>query len=361
MNQQIIIPTIGLDNRGGTRIFIELANRLVQRDYRVKLLVPRNSNNTTFKIHPNVIVKSIGFPIMQIEDISSILRTMMLFLPLLRSCDVVIANYYLTSFPVFFSKLLSFPSLSINFIQGYEPIISGELERTFPRIKKKLVEISYRFPMEQVTVANWIAERVRNISKRQVYVIRPNIDLSVFKPQDGIPMSKTPTILAFPSNEIYKGWKDFSLAVKLLERTIPDLRVIAASRFPYQLPDGPYIGINPNNDKEIAGLYQSSDVYVHPSWWEACPLSPLEAMACGTPVVAAASEGIKEYAIDGGNCLIVPPRSPEILADAISNILGDNSLQYKLRNGGFETVRNFAWPKMVDEFENLIEELNTKL
>ncbi len=357
MLKQITIPTIGLDNRGGTRILIELANRLVLRGYKIKLLVPCNSNRTTFFIHPEVFVKSVGFPIPQIEDFSSILRTMMLYPPLIKWSDVLIANYYLTSFPVCFSKLFNHSLLAIYFIQAYEPITSGEMERTFPKVKKKLVEITYRLPMEQVTVANWLAERVEKISKHHLHVIRPSIDLTIFKPSKEYLLSKGLTVLAFPSSEIFKGWNDFTQAVKILADKFPLLRVIAASRFPYKLPAGPYIDINPKNDTELVKLYQSSNVYVHPSWWEACPLSPLEAMACGTPVVAARSEGILEYAIDGENCLLAPPKSPELLSDAISRVLKDKLLRGKLISGGFETARSFAWPRMADEFVNLINSI----
>jgi glycosyltransferase involved in cell wall biosynthesis len=93
---------------------------------------------------------------------------------------------------------------------------------------------------------------------------------------------------------------------------------------------------------------------------EGCPLSPLEAMACGTPVVAAASEGIMEYAVDGVNCLLVPPRSPDVLAEAIRRVINDKNLQQRLVEGGLETVKRFGWPKMADQFEAFLLSLPEK-
>jgi glycosyltransferase involved in cell wall biosynthesis len=353
LSLRVVIPTIGLDNRGGTRISIELANILSRRGHRVTILIPRGSNTTTFSIDPKVTLKLIGFAIPQKEDISSLIRTMMLF-PLLDECDVVLANYYLTSFPVAFSSLFKRNRRCVYLIQHYEPLAFGEAERTFPQLKKWLAETSYRFPMEQVVVANWIAKRVSQISKRNVHIFNPNIDLSIFKPSDGSIIRDKRSILAFPGKDIWKGWDDFIRAFALLDDDDAGFKVIASSRFLYALPPGPYFGYHPKDDQELITLYRTAAVYVHPGWWEGCPLAPLEAMACGTPVVAAASEGILEYAVDGENCLLVPPKSPTALADALRRLINDHQLCGKLIDGGLETVKRFAWPKMADQFEELL-------
>lgn len=358
MTLRIVIPTIGLDNRGGTRIYLELANILAARGHQVTILIPRGSNTTTFQIDPKVRLKKIGFAIPQKEDISSIIRMLMLF-PLLDDCDVILANYYLTSFPIAFSAVFKHKRHSVNLIQGYEPIIAGEAESTLPVLKKWLAETSYRFPMEQVAVSDWIAKRVSLISKHNVHVIHPNIDLSIFKTATRQTNRNKKTILSFPSKETYKGWDDFVQAFDKLIKEDAELNVIASSRFPFDLPPGPYMGFHPKDDRELVKLYQSAAVYVHPSWWEGCPLAPLEAMACGTPVVAAASEGILEYAVDGENCLLVPPKSPSALADAIRRVIADDALRVRLIQGGYETVKQFSWPKMADQFETLLKSICT--
>jgi glycosyltransferase involved in cell wall biosynthesis len=353
MSLHLIVPTIGLDNRGGTRVYIELANILSQRGHRVTMLVPRGANTTTFHINPEVTLKSVGFKIPQIEDISSIVRLMMLF-PLLDECDVMLANYYLTSFPVAFASLFRRARLCVNLIQHYEPLAFGEAEKTFPQLKKWLAATSYRFAMEQVAVAAWIAKRVSRISKRKVHVFYPNIDLSVFRGPDTQIVREEKSILAFPGKDVWKGWHDFVAAFALLKKSDPMLKVIAASRFSYPLPAGPFLSVHPKSDQELVRLYQTANVYVHPSWWEGCPLAPLEAMACGTPVVAAASEGILEYAVDGENCVLVPAQSPAELAAALGRVLGDAQLRTRITEGGYATVQRFGWPKMADQFEALL-------
>ncbi len=317
------------------------------------MLIPRGSNKSTFNIDPMVRQKSIGFAIPQVEDISSIARMMMLF-PLLDDCDVILANYYMTSFPIAFSSIFKRSRHTVNLIQAYEPLVSGEAERTFPKLKKWLVETSYRFPMEQVAISNWIAERVRQFSKNPIHIINPNIDLSVFKPgEDSTTMFKK-SILTFPSEDIWKGWNDFVAAFSIFNSDRPGYSVIASSRSQFDLPAGPYLGYQPKNDLELVDLYRSACVYVHPCWWEGFGLAPLEAMACGTPVIAAASEGVLEYVVDGENCLLVPPKSPRDLAEAFHRVILDDKLRTRIIEGGYETVKRFAWPKMADQFEELL-------
>jgi glycosyltransferase involved in cell wall biosynthesis len=356
---RIVIPTIGLDNRGGTRVYLELANILSRRGHQVTILVPRGSNTTTFIIDPKVTLKLIGFAIPQKEDISSIIRLIMLF-PLLGECDVIIANYYLTAFPVAFSSMFMPKRICVNLIQHYEPLAFGEAESTYPMLKKWLGELSYKFPMHQVVVSEWIKKRVLQISKNDITVINPNIDLETFKPPNIPAEREKNSILVFPGKDIWKGWDDFVQAFAILDNGDFELKVIASSRFPFPLPPGPYISVHPEDDKALVKSYQAATIYVHPSWWEGCPLAPLEAMACGTPVVAAASEGILEYAVDGENCLLVPPKSPTALAEALHRILNEDSLRTRLVDCGYETVKRFAWPKMANQFEDFLISMCSK-
>ena len=78
-------------------------------------------------------------------------------------------------------------------------------------------------------------------------------------------------------------------------------------------------------------------------------------MACGAAVVMTDSRGVKEFAEDGNNCLVVPPRNPEALADAILLLLSKPDLADKLRKNGPITASRFDWERATDRFEAVLE------
>jgi glycogen(starch) synthase len=89
----------------------------------------------------------------------------------------------------------------------------------------------------------------------------------------------------------------------------------------------------------VAATYAAADAVVFPSaWQEPFGLVPVEAMATGTPVVAAATGGAAEFLVDGDNCLLVPPRDPIAIAAALSRLADDPELRARLVAGGHRTA-----------------------
>lgn len=80
------------------------------------------------------------------------------------------------------------------------------------------------------------------------------------------------------------------------------------------------------------------DMFVLSSDWEGMPNAVLEAMAAGLPVVATAVGGIPEAVVDGVTGLLVPPRDPTSLAEAITNLLHDPDLRHQMGQAGRERV-----------------------
>jgi glycosyltransferase involved in cell wall biosynthesis len=99
--------------------------------------------------------------------------------------------------------------------------------------------------------------------------------------------------------------------------------------------------------------YKQADAFVFPTDWdEPFGLVPLEAMACGTPVVATGSGGSGEFLFDGHNCLRFPPGDAAALAAALRRLAGDPALRQRLRSGGTATVSELT----VDRLSEVLEE-----
>jgi glycosyltransferase involved in cell wall biosynthesis len=85
--------------------------------------------------------------------------------------------------------------------------------------------------------------------------------------------------------------------------------------------------------KDARALMGAADVVVMPSRWEGLPLTALEALASGTPLVATSVRGLRELLTDGENALLVPEDS-EALASAIHRVLDDRELAVRLSEAG---------------------------
>lgn len=102
----------------------------------------------------------------------------------------------------------------------------------------------------------------------------------------------------------------------------------------------------------LAERYWRADVCVFPSEWdEPFGLVPVEAMACGTPVVATGTGGSGEFLVDGFNCLRYTPGDATELAAAVVRLAGDEGLRARLVAGGEQTSAELDTDRLAEVFE----------
>ena len=95
----------------------------------------------------------------------------------------------------------------------------------------------------------------------------------------------------------------------------------------------------------LAALYRMATVFAFPSLYEGFGLPPLEAMACGTPVVTSRISSLPEVVGDGA--LLVDPYSEEEIAVGITRVLDDEDLRRRLIERGLERAASFSWERSV--------------
>jgi len=101
---------------------------------------------------------------------------------------------------------------------------------------------------------------------------------------------------------------------------------------------------------DILSVHKAFDLFVMSSITEGLGTSILDAMACGKPVVATNVGGIPEVVVDGGTGLLVPPRDPAAMADAIVKLLATRALREEMGAAGLERVRShFSAEAMVQK------------
>jgi glycosyltransferase involved in cell wall biosynthesis len=102
----------------------------------------------------------------------------------------------------------------------------------------------------------------------------------------------------------------------------------------------------------LPGLYAGADAFALPSLYEGFGLPVLEAMACGTPVVASNLTALPDTA--GGAARLVPP---DEISVAVRDLLGDEAERDRLRNLGLRRAKGFAWERTAREVNELLSAL----
>ncbi len=128
-----------------------------------------------------------------------------------------------------------------------------------------------------------------------------------------------------------KGW----LYDEIFER-VTALGLTEQVRFIHDAPDG-----------DLPGLYNGASVLAMPSFYEGFGLPALEAMACGTPVMASKVASLPEVVADAG--LLVAPGDPKAWATAMEEVLDSPELRRELREKGLRRAQGFSVKRMAEE------------
>jgi glycosyltransferase involved in cell wall biosynthesis len=105
---------------------------------------------------------------------------------------------------------------------------------------------------------------------------------------------------------------------------------------------------------ELPAVYEAADACIFPSEWdEPFGIVPLEAMACGTPVVATGRGGSGEFLRDGENAVCFDAGDPHALAAAVARLAAEPALRRHLVAGGLETAAALTVDRLADQLEEI--------
>lgn len=105
-------------------------------------------------------------------------------------------------------------------------------------------------------------------------------------------------------------------------------------------------------------LVRSADLVLSTPWYEPFGITPLEAMACGVPVVASSVGGLTDSVVHGSTGLLVPPRDAGATAAAAGTLLADAGLRAAFGRAGVRRARRwYAWPRVAAQTEHVYASL----
>jgi phosphatidylinositol alpha-mannosyltransferase len=203
------------------------------------------------------------------------------------------------------------------------------------------------------------------------YRIIPNgIDLTFFRPDAGrVPGldDGRPRILFVGRFEPRKGLKHLLTAMPEIVKHVPNVELVVVGTGLLGYSYKSYLSLEVQQHVRWAGLvqneerpryYASCDVYCSPATGqESFGIVLLEAMATGKPVVASDIDGYRSVMTDDQEGILVPPRDPPALAEAIVSILLDREAARRYGEKGRERAQQFSWPTLAERVESYYEEL----
>ena len=182
----------------------------------------------------------------------------------------------------------------------------------------------------------------------KIHVVNYGVDHATYHPRPGV-QRRTRRVLYVGEVSLAKGVDVLIRAFSRIKKSIPDAELVIGGKGRDRvqleglsrslgLSGVEFLGFVPEAD--LAELYASAAVMVFPSRY-GFGLSTLEAMACGTPVVVAATLDAPEFVADAG--LLVTPGDVEDLARGIERILAEPSLRQEFSSKGLARAAQYSW------------------
>lgn len=146
-----------------------------------------------------------------------------------------------------------------------------------------------------------------------------------------------PAMLAFAGG---KGW-----LYEETQQLVADLKLEDQVRF-----------LGRVSEQELLTLYSLADVFAFPSFFEGFGIPPLEAFACGTPVITSNTSSLPEVA--GDAALLIDPHDPQSIAEAIVRILSNESLRADMIRKGYAQAQHYTWEKAAQKMLSIYQQVH---
>jgi glycosyltransferase involved in cell wall biosynthesis len=211
----------------------------------------------------------------------------------------------------------------------------------------------YRLPLRRVTISRGVQTELEQAFGCEVAAVVPcSVDPHVFHPE-GVRDERAVLMLLHPDPR--KGAADGLAALTAVRERVPDVRVtLCATVRPGHWPPWANFVFHPSDDT-LRRLYATSALFLYPSRYEGFGLPPLEAMACGCPVVTTAVGAVEEFARHGHDAMVVPPGDVAGLARVVLAVLADPALRRRLADNGLRAARRYTPGRAVVALEAALD------
>ncbi|MFW9782816.1 MAG: glycosyltransferase family 4 protein [Candidatus Heimdallarchaeota archaeon] len=343
---------------GAAKFFTGIYNYLKMRGHNVKVITGKWNNTLTDPniFQANIITKRfLWFPQFNLKVVKFLKS---------QDFDIIHGNSPKGVLPIILSNQKRFISTIHDL---------GPFETSFTRIpfEKVMIKLAVNRSTYITTCSNFIRKEIK-------YYI-PQVDIaSIFNlysaiedkykphPEEAKKLKQDlqidgPIVLYIGRIAKYKGVDDIIEAYKIAKKEIPKLNLVMGGKPDFYMEktyqewkqkykDIHFVGFV--SEKEIPIFYSMGDIFVTYSYAsEGFGLTPIEAIACGTPVICSSMIAYKEVLKD--NAIFVSPKNPQQLAKEIVNLLKDNSRKERLIEKAQNFIKRYSWDSVGKKLENI--------
>lgn len=272
---------------------------------------------------------------------------------LMREADVTLASSFETALPV----ALHGSGRCYYFLQHFEPYFAIDMPDA--KLAEHEALASYRLGLSMIANSRWLGRKILEQTGIQPALCTSAIDHDTFcgEPKQGTLGTEVRVISYGGGNASWKGLREMAEAMRIVRAALPGRRirwlVFGGATLPANNAIASFEKLGFLQPPRLADAYRAADVLLSASWYESFPLFPLEAMACGLPVVTS-QPGTEEYAVQGESAQIVEPRDPVSIAAGLRRLIEDDAYRGRLARTGWERARRFCWPAAVERMESLL-------
>lgn len=345
MRITVVLPFINLT--GGIRLLLDYANWLHDNGHLVTIVYPlwpyrfHFTRREQFQVFRQELGRDVAIPWFELR--CRLMRVPCIADAWMPAADLILFTGWPTAYSV--ARLDASRGQKVHILFHHEAGTGPEHR----------IERTYALPFYRLAFASTVRESLeRRFGCRIHDVVPAGIDASRFFP-DGRPVHDT--VLMLYHNDPRKGADDGLAALTALRRRRPTVRVrMCGTVIPQSLPSWIEFQFHPS-DEELRRLYSTSTALLYPSRDEGFGLPPLEAMACGCPVVTTAVGAVTEFAAHRRNAFVVPPRDVDGMVSALEEVLSNPPLRASLTAAARDTAREYELTRVAPQFAAALERI----
>lgn len=322
---------------GGSKIILEYANKIQEAGNNVTII--------TYDVKPKWYKINDNINFIQVPDNEN-------WKEYIPSCDLIVA----TSWKCIYTAVESKKAPVVFFEQGGAHIFDSE---NINIQKKQVVQERLNLVPYIYTVSTYTKNKIKEVYGKDANVICNAVDNEVFYSRKSFDINKKNIDITIIGSEDFKfkNIDDILQAIRILKQKYNNINLNWITQTAPTKNKEVAI-VNPRQ-KEIGEILRNTDIYICNSDYESFGLPTLEAMTCGAAVITTDTGGMRDFAIDKYNALVIKKNNLNDIIEKTEILINDVDLRKEISKRGMETAKKFSWENSVKQTLNYYQEISS--